>query len=458
MSKLKVHGTDLSHHNPTPDFKKAKAAGLQWCIHKATEGSTVTDKTYGERRQLAAEAGILWGAYAFARPDADGKDAKLEVQHLMKVARPKAGDIVPALDFEVSHPGAEAWCKEWMAELGRLLKLKGLAMPKRALHYGPNDFGADYPHYRWVPRYNNQNTPPNVPWDIFQFSNGQLGNPNNFPGLGNVDLNHMKDGFSMQPLLLRPLTTPQRETEDLFNIHVSMQFSDTRDQQTQDAEKIFARAEKKGALFVTGTEAGEDQLWGIIRAAAERHGYKTHRNRSNWVAVQKSSIGSDWETGDVLVADSDDTEGRGHDPAFPWVSFEHSNSRIGKISIAAGHYPRFGQQPTDPNHWVNKLYAEKLGAWAKERGAGKAIVFYNGDQNMPDQRMDTFFDQPLTSLGDELQKWPNTGHGPIDVMASYDADVRVVGKEYRVFNDQQFFLNTDHFYLEGIYEVGLLKA
>ena len=406
MTKLKVHGVDLSHHNPDPDFKKAKAAGLQWCIHKATEGATVTDKTYGERRKLAAEAGILWGSYAFARPDTDGKDAKLEAQHLMKVARPKVGDIVPALDFEVSHPAAEAWCKEWQAELRRLLRLKGLEMPIKGLHYGPNDFGPDYQHYRWVPRYNSTNTPPRIPWDIFQFSDGRLGNPNNFPGLGHVDLNHMKDGFSMQPLILRSLAQPVREVEDLFNIHVSMQFSDTREQKLHDAEHIFTRAKKKDAAWVTGTEAGEAELWDILRDAAERHGYKTHRYKSNWIAVRKAVIrpGS-WETGSVDVADSSQTVGRGHDPAFPWVTFEHANKRIGTISLGAGHYPTKGQTPSDPNHAINRLYAQKIGAWAKEKGAGKALVFYNGDQNMPDNKLDTFFDQPLTSLGDELQKW-----------------------------------------------------
>jgi lysozyme len=33
-------GIDLSHHNPNPDFSKAKAAGITFVYIKATEGKT----------------------------------------------------------------------------------------------------------------------------------------------------------------------------------------------------------------------------------------------------------------------------------------------------------------------------------------------------------------------------------------------------------------------------------
>ena len=469
VTKQTVVGADLSHHNPNPELKKAKANGLQWLIHKATEGSTYTDPTYAARRQQAKKAGLLFGAYHFARPDTDGKDAKLEALHCFKVAKPVAGDLVPTLDYEVAENykgDDEKWCKEFMAELGRLLKLKGLGV-HRGIHYGPDDFGKDYQHLRWVPRYNSQNTPPTVPYDWFQFSNGRSGVPNYYNGLGNVDLNSYAPGFdrnevkrvTLQPLKAAP-EAPKKEYVDLVTMHFSMQYSDNAKQHAFDTEKIFKHARSRNAAWFTGTESSEREWWAMIVEAADKYGYKLHQNRGNFVAVDKEIIkkGS-WLTGDVFVMDNDKVVGPGHDSDFPWVTFQHKNERIGTISVAAIHYPTKGRTPSDPNHWVNKLYAEVLGKWALAKGKGAALVFVGGDFNMADNKqLDLFFDQPLTTYGDELGRWPNTGHGPIDAMATYDPDVRVECTGYNVLDDKKFFLHTDHFGIQGRVKVELLKA
>lgn len=461
---LKVHGADLSHHNPNPDLKKAKANGLEWLIHKAAEGSTYTDSTYAARRKLAKEAGIRFGAYGFARPDTDGRDAKLEALHLFKVARPVAGDIIPALDFEVPFGAAKSWCKEWQAEMQRLLKNAGLEA-ESALHYGPDDFGSDYKAVRWVPRYNTQNTPPRVPWDIFQFSNGHFGVPNRFPGLGNVDLNHVKPGFDFGKLILRPIkTAPVAKTFKLKAAHASLQYSDTAKQQTADCERIFKRCRERGIAWVTGTEAGEAQLWNIVKAAATKYGYRIHRMRGNWVAVDKEIIkAGSLETGDVLVMSKDKVVGRGHDPAFPWIKFTHKAAGVGTITVCGIHYPTRGRLPKSPNFWVNRAYAKIIGAWAKKHGAGSNLVFVGGDFNMPvlpksRKAPDIFFDQPFTTASEEVGKFPSTGHGPIDHIASYDPDARVKALDWRVYDDKKLFLNTDHFYAEADFEVRLLNT
>jgi GH25 family lysozyme M1 (1,4-beta-N-acetylmuramidase) len=463
VTRLKVHGADLSHHNRTPDFEKAKAAGLEWCIHKAVEGSTVNDATYAERRKLARDAGLLWGSYGFGRPDADGKDAKLEAMHHFKVAKPRAGDIRPALDFEVKFGNSAEWCRTWQKEMARLLKTRGL-VSKRALHYGPDDFTKDYPAVRWVPRYNMNNTPPIVPWDIFQFSNGKLGVPNSFPGLGNVDLNFMRDGFTMKDLILRPVQVKVKvepEYEELLAGHASLQYSDTERQKRHDATIIFRRASRKDLTWVTGTEAGEADTWSALTLAADNFGYKIHRHRSNWVAVDQNIIKpGTWETGEVFVMDNDRVAGPGHDSAFPWVRFQHINERIGQISVAGAHYPTKGRLPSDPNFWVNQEYAKALGAWAAEHGQGTALAFVGGDFNMPDipDRPDIFFDQPLTTASAEVGKIFNTGHGPIDHISSYDNDARVEATDWRVYDDKKLSLYTDHYFCEADYDVRLLAA
>lgn len=455
-TKLKVHGTDLSHHNPTPDFKKAKAAGLEWAINKATEGSMYTDATYAARRKLAAEAKLPFGGYAFARPE--GGDAKIEALHAFKVIQPKAGDIVPALDFEVGYRDAEAWCKAWQAEMARLLKAKGLTFGAQ-LHYGPDGFGMDYKAVRWVPRYNMQNTPPKVPWDIFQFSNGQLGVPNSFPGLGNVDLNYVKPGFDFSKLIIRPIkTAPQFKYLKLKAAHASMQYSDTPQQQEHDAELIFQRASETGICWVTGTEAGDDQLWDIVLRIGTKYGFRFRRMRGNWVAVNKKFIkkGS-WESGEIFVMDADKVAGIGADSAFPWVTFVHEE--LGdKISVCGVHYPRMGRNTGDPNNWVTRIYANYISKWAAEKGKGAGLAFVGGDFNMLVLRPsanapDIFFNKPLTTASEEVGKFFNTGHGPIDHIASYDRDGRVSATDWRVFDDKKMFLNGDHYYTEADFTV-----
>lgn len=101
----------------------------------------------------------------------------------------------------------------------------------------------------------------------------------------------------------------------------------------------------------------------------------------------------------------------------------------------------------------NKRIAEKVGDMARAYGNGSGVVFYSGDQNINDRFHDTFMGGPLTSLGDELKKWPTTGHGSIDVIASYDGDDKVSGLAYRVLTDNVVPLHSDHYVIEGVFEV-----
>lgn len=87
---------DLSHHNTIPqDFEPAKKLGIRGIVHKATEGLGFKDKKYNARRQLAKEAGLLWGAYHFFRP---GSVAD-QVDFFCDVAEPDQYTLL-ALDHE----------------------------------------------------------------------------------------------------------------------------------------------------------------------------------------------------------------------------------------------------------------------------------------------------------------------------------------------------------------------
>jgi GH25 family lysozyme M1 (1,4-beta-N-acetylmuramidase) len=158
--------------------------------HKATEGSDFRDSNYIRRREECKNVKLPFGAYHFARPSS-GNDALTEARFFISVAKPVVGDLRPALDLEVkdeiSGPALVRWADDFCNEVQMLTGvvpvvytpyLLSEALEKKAII--------------WVPRYNNDNRPPERSWDIWQFSNGLLGVPNSVPGLGHVDLNHSK--------------------------------------------------------------------------------------------------------------------------------------------------------------------------------------------------------------------------------------------------------------------------
>lgn len=240
-------------------------------------------------------------------------------------------------------------------------------------------------------------------------------------------------------------------------MHASLQYSDSVSQKKADTEAIFARAEKRQVLGVTITEAGEDPLKTIAKQAAERHGYTFHQYKSNGVCIRKSAIvPGTYKKGGQTVVENDEVAGPGHDLNYVWAEFDNKN--IGHVTIIGSHLATKGRQKTtDPKVKVNtdenKRLATAIGQFAKKQGAGRALVFYGGDQNDNDKFVDTFFGQPLTSIQDELKKYERTHWSTIDVIASYDKDGRVKGAYVRALDDSELKLATDHFLLEAGYDV-----
>lgn len=196
----RVDGVDLSHHQGgTLDFAKAKRAGVRWIMHKATEGETYRDPMYATRRDQAKSAGLPFGAYHFARPGRDG-DAVSEAHRFLLAATPKPGDLRPALDLEtdggLSPAELREWARTWIAIVTNAIRVKPIV-------YTPYDLG-DVTNgcILWRPRYNDRNTPPTTYWDIWQFSNGVYGVPDSVPGIGHADLNTMRDGLTLDQLLI----------------------------------------------------------------------------------------------------------------------------------------------------------------------------------------------------------------------------------------------------------------
>lgn len=247
--------------------------------------------------------------------------------------------------------------------------------------------------------------------------------------------------------------------------HSSLQFSDTREQQEQDIRDLF---EHGGDFPIkTGTEAGPDasnhnanRLF--LNKYAKEYDHRIAYFRDNWIAVDRSIIKKrTFMSGNVFVADNDETVGAGHDSGFCTVSFEHVLDGVGEINVAACHFPTKGRTPRDPNYHINVRYSNYLGRWVKKAGKGTALAFVVGDFNRPDDRTRdwTIGDQNLTSVPDELKgPWQNTGHGPIDGMMSYDRDGRVSAKWVNVLADKEFFQHSDHLVVRCAFDVRHLKV
>lgn len=248
---------------------------------------------------------------------------------------------------------------------------------------------------------------------------------------------------------------PNDEFFDLDLAHISMQFSDTVAQQVSDTEKVF----KRGYHGITGTEVGEPSFQKILRLAAHEYGYALDIYASNWVAVRKDLIkrGS-LQHHKKFVVDNDEMATKGHNRAVNGLSMETEG--IGTWSLLASHYAVKGTpvvgDPDKVNLDVNKKLAIGIGNLADKLAIGRSLVFYGGDQNIVDEKADTFFGESLTSTWDELNKYQNTGHGNIDVVASHDKDGRVEARYVRAFSDEKLHFHSDHFLVESGFRVARL--
>lgn len=188
---LRVDGVDISHHQS--GTLNMTDTPVKFVYHKATEGATFIDQRYKDRREQARKAKMPFGAYHFARPALG--DAAAEARHFLHVAAPRPGDLLPCLDLEVTEGLIPSALRQWAIRFSEIVKKEIGFLP---VLYCPWDF--NLPNIRWVPRYNNLNIPPTIPWDVWQFSNGAYGVPNQVRGFGHVDLNVFADGFRLGEL------------------------------------------------------------------------------------------------------------------------------------------------------------------------------------------------------------------------------------------------------------------
>ena len=116
-----LEGLDVSRWQATINWPMVKAAGKQFVVMKATEGTSYVDPMYATNRAGAMSVGIPMAAYHFASPDTSPNEAVLEADHYVAVARLTAGNLLPALDLEqtggLAPPALQVWVRSWLDEV-----------------------------------------------------------------------------------------------------------------------------------------------------------------------------------------------------------------------------------------------------------------------------------------------------------------------------------------------------
>lgn len=117
---------DINHHALVESFAVARElGGVRGLFHKASEGNDWADPVYQARRQMAADAGLYWGAYHFGTRMHPGAE---QAQFFLQVTQPTPGTLL-VLDLELNEraPGnsmtlsqAEDFVRTIEAATGRL--------------------------------------------------------------------------------------------------------------------------------------------------------------------------------------------------------------------------------------------------------------------------------------------------------------------------------------------------
>jgi lysozyme len=123
-----INGLDVSHWQGTIDWTQVASAGYRYAFLKATEGQTFDDPNYNTYRSNANAAGVIIGAYHYARPDSSPGDAGLEATHFTTVATPSSGDLIPVLDLEdsggLSTSALITWVQTWLDQVAATVGVK----------------------------------------------------------------------------------------------------------------------------------------------------------------------------------------------------------------------------------------------------------------------------------------------------------------------------------------------
>lgn len=187
-----LKGIDVSHHNGTPDFAKAKSAGISFVYVKATEGKSYVDPMFQPNMYNAMKAGLPVGAYHFARPYNCPED---EAANFLKAISVFKYNLLPVLDLEYAPAGMTGdELYNWARKFINIVQQK---TGHKVMFYTGVWFLNKYPALKnlnelplWIAIYGRSSVPATgwSDWTIWQYTDKE-----NVPGVGYCDADYVRD-------------------------------------------------------------------------------------------------------------------------------------------------------------------------------------------------------------------------------------------------------------------------
>lgn len=119
-----VFGIDVSSYQGSINWSEVRANGAEFAFAKATEGDYYQDPDFKANMVNGKKAGLLMGAYHFARPDLDcpGTEANYFWNFAGGYIIGDGKSLDPAVDFETFNgsacePNYTAWLNTWARDV-----------------------------------------------------------------------------------------------------------------------------------------------------------------------------------------------------------------------------------------------------------------------------------------------------------------------------------------------------
>ncbi|TMK83650.1 MAG: glycoside hydrolase, partial [Actinobacteria bacterium] len=175
---------------------------------KATEDQDYIDPTYGTNRVDANAAGMVVGAYHYARPDNSTDDALKEADHFVDTALPTPGDLKPVIDLEDSGglgvAPLTAWLWAWLGEVQAKTGVKAIIYTSPNFwqtHMGNTDaFAKGGYSLLWIAHwFVPKPTVPGSNWGGHGWTFWQLDDCLQVPGIGGCVDGDVYNGINLDP-------------------------------------------------------------------------------------------------------------------------------------------------------------------------------------------------------------------------------------------------------------------
>lgn len=203
-----LKGIDVSRWQLNVNWTSVKAAGNTFAFCKANDGLTGQDPYFAQNWPAMKAAGLIRGAYHFARPNTS---AIAQADAFFNIVKPTRGDLQLVVDLESAEGQNAATIWAWTQAFVQRIKERtgrpciiytGFYFWRDVMGNPSNNLNCPL----WLPSYSVTN-PANllVPaaWSTWSF--WQYSSTGSVPGIsGNVDLNYFKSSLAQLQALCLP--------------------------------------------------------------------------------------------------------------------------------------------------------------------------------------------------------------------------------------------------------------